>query len=334
MEVEHQIDVRTDGIADSLYDSDGATALRTVHFEIGRLKGIPFQRAISHSDTTPRRRVILLTRARAEEPVVGVAGDPIPVLAAKQFEYRHAESLALDIEHGGLDCSQRGAEHRARAPVAVPMELLDERIRPEGIAPDELALQLLKSGHDGQRLPLERRLTDAIDSFIRVKLHEDEVRPRNIRYEGLEAGDLHGWHLAAGRHTGKRLGLKAVGHHLHQLDAMTIRVFDPGLPVAVGAHLLFPDQRHPGCSQFTQRNIDIPDLKANMVVTHRVAVRRTFADAFGKHLEKLGIRNAQVEQPEATVPVKAHHLAHTEFADVEIESAGNILHADGHVGDR
>jgi hypothetical protein len=114
------------------------------------------------------------------------------MLAAKQFEYRHAESLALDIEHGGLYCSQRGAEHRARAPVAVPMELLDERVRPKGITPNELALQLLKSRHDSQRLPLQRCLTDAVDTFVRVNLHEHEVRTRNIRHEGLEAGDLHG----------------------------------------------------------------------------------------------------------------------------------------------
>ena len=178
--------------------------------------------------------------------MIGVTRHPVPILAIQKLEHRYAECLALDVEQSGLDRTERGAKHRARAPIAVAMELLHERVRLERIAADEPALQLFER--------------DAVDAFVRMKLHEDEIRARNVRDEGLEAGDPHSRRLAAGRHAGEGLGLKAVGHHLHEFDAMAVRILDPGLPIAVGAHLFWPDQGDTGSLEFAERPVDIRDL--------------------------------------------------------------------------
>ena len=89
---------------------------------------------------------------------------PSGVPEAQELERRHGERLALDVKHGGLDRAQRRAEHRARAPVTVTMELLHKRIRLEGIAADELALQLFQRCDDRECLPLQRSLADAVDA--------------------------------------------------------------------------------------------------------------------------------------------------------------------------
>jgi hypothetical protein len=44
------------------------------------------------------------------------------------------------------------------------MELLHKRIRLEGIAADELALQLFQRCDDRECLPLQRGLADAVDA--------------------------------------------------------------------------------------------------------------------------------------------------------------------------
>ena len=162
-----------------------------VHLEVRGLERIPFQRAVAHADAAPRGGVILLRRAGAEEPVIGVAGDAVAVPATQELEHRHAQRLALDVEHGGLDGAQGGAEHRARAPVAVAVELLDQGVRPEGIAADEPALQLLQRGDDGKRLPLQGGFADAVDAVVRIELDEHEVRSRDVGDESLEPGDPH-----------------------------------------------------------------------------------------------------------------------------------------------
>jgi hypothetical protein len=68
---------------------------------------------------------------------------------------------------------------------------LHDRVGLEWVPAYELALEFLKSRHDGERLPLERRFADAIDAVIRVELDEDEIRTLDVGDEGLQAGDLH-----------------------------------------------------------------------------------------------------------------------------------------------
>src|SRR3712207_7009326 len=40
-----------------------------------------------------------------------------------ELEHRHAERLALDVEHRGFHGAERRTEHRTRAPIAVAMKL-------------------------------------------------------------------------------------------------------------------------------------------------------------------------------------------------------------------
>src|SRR3712207_2252559 len=122
----------------------------------------------------------ILWRARAEEPVVRVAAHPVAEPAAQQLVDGHAQGLALDVEEGRLHRAERRAEHGTRPPVAVAVQPLDDGVDLERVAPDQRALELLERGDDGQRLPLERRLADALDAGVGVELHEDEVRPRDV----------------------------------------------------------------------------------------------------------------------------------------------------------
>ena len=61
----------------------------------------------------------------------------------------------------------------------------------KGSVPMSDALELLERGDDGEGLPFQRGLADAVEAFVGVELDEDEVGAGGVGDEGLEAGDLH-----------------------------------------------------------------------------------------------------------------------------------------------
>jgi len=124
--------------------------------------------------------------------VIGVAGDAVALLAAQQLEHRHPERLALDIEQRCIDRPERRAEHGAGAPVGIAVERFDQPVGLERVLSDEHPLELFKGRRNSQRLPLERRLADAVDAIVRVDFHENEIGAADIGDEALEPGDFHG----------------------------------------------------------------------------------------------------------------------------------------------
>ena len=103
-----------------------------------------------------------------------------------------AERLPLDVEECRFYRAERGAEHRARSPIGVAVHRLDQMLDLEWIFSDDEALEVFERTDDGFRLPLERRLADAVDAFVGEEFHEDKIRPRRIRDEDFLGDDFHG----------------------------------------------------------------------------------------------------------------------------------------------
>ena len=176
------------------------------------------------------------------------------MLAAEKLEDGNAERLSLDVEERGLHRAERGAEERAGAPVGIAVHRLDEMLDLKRVLAEDEALKLAERRDDRVGLPFERRLADAFDAFVGRELEEDEVRPRRIRHEDFLRDDLHAatstGETRAALHSARRVSppgleplqrrvLHVLRIHLHQLDAVAVGILDPGLQIAVGAHLLF-----------------------------------------------------------------------------------------------
>ena len=189
--VEHQVDLRADGIPHCGDDIDGFPALPATHFKIGDVERVPFQGAITHLHRLAGALGIVLRLGRAEKPVIGVTRYAIPVLSAQELEHRHAERLSLDIQKRGIDRAQRRAEHRAGAPVTVAVQLFDDRIALKRIAADERAFQFPERGNDGFGFPFQRRLAHAVYAVIGVELDEDEIGARHIGDEDVQPDYFH-----------------------------------------------------------------------------------------------------------------------------------------------
>ena len=198
MHVEHQLDIGADRGPHRLDDRDRLPALAAFHLQPDGAERVPFEGAEAERDGAARRIGVLLGRFRAEEPVVGIAFDPVALLAADQLEDRHAERLALDVEERRLDRAEGAPEHRARPPVGIAVHPLDEVFDRERILSDDEALELLDRRRHRLRPPLQRRLADAVDAGVGVELDEDEVRARGVGDEGLQPGDLHRPHRPVG----------------------------------------------------------------------------------------------------------------------------------------
>jgi hypothetical protein len=71
------------------------------------------------------------------------------------------------------------------------VQAFDDGLYRERILADQEALEFLQGGDNSPRFPFKRRLADAVDSVVGVKLEEHEIRPRGVGDENLLADDLH-----------------------------------------------------------------------------------------------------------------------------------------------
>lgn len=127
--------------------------------------------------------------------------------------------------------------------------------------------------------------------------------------------------------------LQAIIGHLHQFDAVSVRIFDPGLVVAIDGLLFRLGEADALVGKLGNRSVDIIDLKAKMIRTYLVRHRHPPAVSAGEQLKILRVGNAQVDDPKLTVAVKPEHLGEAEFANIEVKRTVDVADPKRDMGD-
>lgn len=91
----------------------------------------------------------------------------------------------------------------------------------------------------------------------------------------------------AGLETPDRLCLQRVGHHLHQLDAVAIRVLNPGLHVPVRTKLLGACEWNSCRHQLRHGSVDAVDLEIQVVEAVGLTRWSAVTGCLGEHFKKL-----------------------------------------------
>jgi hypothetical protein len=131
-----------------------------------------------------------------------------------------------------------------------------------------------------------------------------------------------------------RFVLLAVVGHLHQLDAVAVRILDPRLPVAVDGQLLRPEQGDSLSLDLRDDGVDVVDGQAEMVEPDGVRRRCPIAHRVGEQFDVLLVGNPEIDDPQPAILLQSEHLGETELVDVEVERPVDVLDADRHVPDR
>ena len=96
---------------------------------------------------------------------------------------------------------------------------------------------------------------------------------------------------------GNRLDLHRVRRHLHELDAVAVRILDPALTIVVGAHLRLDGQLDAALAQRGSCGIEVGAFQAEMIDRGPRRSRRALALAVREQLDELRIGDAQIDEP-------------------------------------
>ena len=198
VEIDHQLDLVTDRIADGRHRGVGVTEdgapverrrARDHHLELDRVKpGLHRLERLIAGFAGLERVVDGLHLAAAE---VVVEPDLVADVATQQLPHRHPERFAEDVPARLLDPGDRRSFDHPGAEEVLAHHHLEQMLDPPGVLADQQRDEILDAAHHGARLPFDRRLAPADQALVRLHLDKYPVAHLSADDDGREAGDLH-----------------------------------------------------------------------------------------------------------------------------------------------
>ncbi len=123
--------------------------------------------------------------------IVRVADHAVSHPASQQLVHRHAEGLTLDVPQRDVDRRYGRGQDPLCGEKASTKEHLPDTLNLERIAIYEQRAKVVQRAHYRQFPTGEPGFADAIDPFVGVDDHEQEVPPPAPYRVWLNVGDLH-----------------------------------------------------------------------------------------------------------------------------------------------
>ena len=176
--LDHDLDVRADGLADGGHDLHGGPTLRRRELGAGGPERVQLERPIATLHHVLReardREGIPLRRV----PAVRVCGHALTEAPAQELPHRHAERLSHEVPAGHVEGRQRRLRDLAGPPVLPALDVPGQALHVEGIRPDHVARrQLVDAREQRVRLVDHPHLADAAASVVSHQLDERELAP-------------------------------------------------------------------------------------------------------------------------------------------------------------
>ncbi len=197
VEVDHDLDVRPDRLAQRAHHARGAIDLRQKGAVVSVRDDHDFHRAIASRENVMRaldqllRRLGFIDRAHVAEAEMRIDPHPVAHPAPEQHPHRDGERLAQNIPKRDFDSRDRAHADDAEAPEAVLLHDAHELLDVARIAADHEGSEILDRACDRARFPLERRLAPSEQAvLIGLDAHEDPVPHLRVYDDRANIGDL------------------------------------------------------------------------------------------------------------------------------------------------
>jgi hypothetical protein len=198
MEVDHDLDLRPDRVAQRLHQPPDLVDIGQRRVVVGIGNEHRLQRPIApvdHLSGTLNQRLgleRLVDGAHIAQSEVSVDLDPVAHLAAEQPPDRLTEPFAEDVPQRQLDARHRRHADHAEAPEGVLLQHPHRLLDVARIAADQKRSEVLDGTDDGLGLPFERRLAPAVEAvLVGLDAHEHPIAHVGVDDAGADVDDFH-----------------------------------------------------------------------------------------------------------------------------------------------
>lgn len=158
--------------------------------QIGRAKGIPFQRTdpLLHRGPGLCREFLRLPGPR--KPAVCIQLDFLPYGTSQKGMDRRTIVFSRDIPHGHLHRADGAHQYRACPPVGVPVHVENVLLNSAGVLSQKITFQVFHRSQQSMLFVFKSPFSHTGDSLVRIKLDKNKICAVGICYKGLDLRDF------------------------------------------------------------------------------------------------------------------------------------------------